>query len=133
MLKARAMLFAVANILKTENRSLHVLLFGSSGQIKEYALTDNKQLGSLLAFLQQSFDGGTDFDTPFKRALQIIGQNNQFQKADILMVSDGDCHLSDDSLQHLAVQKQKLNCRVYSVLCNGVRQQDAFSDEVMVL
>ena len=36
--KAKALLFAIANILKQEKRLLYVILFGSSGQLKEYRL-----------------------------------------------------------------------------------------------
>ncbi|WP_311960003.1 hypothetical protein, partial [Acinetobacter baumannii] len=38
LLKAKALLLAIANILEREDRSLHVLLFGDAGQLREYAL-----------------------------------------------------------------------------------------------
>ena len=49
------------------------------------------------------------------------------------MISDGDCSLSDDFAQHLQQRKAALDCMVYSVLCNGQRVADSFSDEVVVL
>lgn len=133
LLKAKALLFATATILRQEKRSLHVLLFGSSGQIKEYALHDTSELSGLLKFLQSGFGGGTDFETPLRRALDIIQSDDTYQKADILMISDGDCTLSDSFTKTLRQQKSKLNCMVYSVLCHGQRSDDNFSDEVVVL
>ncbi|MGP1570877.1 MAG: hypothetical protein ACTTHX_01945 [Moraxella sp.] len=50
-----------------------------------------------------------------------------------MMISDGDCQLSHSFIQTLNTQKQQLNCMVYSVLCDGKRVDDNFSDEVMVL
>lgn len=131
--KAKALLFAIAHILKQEKRSLHVILFGASGQTKEYTLHNETNLSGLLRFLQHGFGGGTDFQTPLQTALNIIKNTSNYQKADILMISDGDCQLSHSFIQTLNTQKQQLNCMVYSVLCDGKRVDDNFSDEVMVL
>ena len=133
MLKAKALLLAIANMLQQENRSLHVLLFGASGEIREFAMLAKNEAAGLLQFLQQGFGGGTDFETPLQRALTIIKTEKDYQKADILMISDGDCQLSEAFLQKLKTQKSVLDCCIYSVLCSGSRVNDNFSDEVVVL
>ena len=133
MLKAKALLLAIANILQQENRSLHVLLFGASGEIREFSMLGKNEAAGLLQFLQQGFGGGTDFETPLQRALDIIASQKDYQKADVLMISDGDCQLSSTFMNRLTAQKQVLDCMVYSVLCAGVRIEDDFSDEVVVL
>ena len=133
MLKAKALLLAIANILQQENRSLHVLLFGASGEIREFSMLGKNEAAGLLQFLQQGFGGGTDFETPLQRALDIIASEKDYQKADVLMISDGDCQLSSTFMNRLTTQKQVLDCMVYSVLCAGVRIEDDFSDEVVVL
>ena len=133
LLKAKALLLAIANILRQEGRSLHVLLFGDSGQIHEFAMADAQNAAGLLHFLQQGFGGGTDFEAPLARAMQLIEQQPAYEKADALMISDGDCRLSDDFAQRLQQRKAALDCMVYSVLCNGQRVADSFSDEVVVL
>lgn len=131
--KAKALLFATTHILKQENRSLHVILFGDSGQTREYTLHGTDDLAGWLGFLQGGFGGGTDFETPLQKALDIISDTSDYQKADILMISDGDCQLSDGFTQKLHREKQRLDCMVYSVLCDGKRVSDGFSDEVLVL
>ena len=133
LLKAKALLVAVASILKTEQRSLHVLMFGASGQLYEHAIEDPRETAGLLRFLQQGFGGGTDFETPLKRAFQIIDESKTYQKADVLMISDGDCSLSDAMISQVQARKQQLDCSVFSVLCAGQRKNDAFSDEVCSL
>lgn len=133
LLKAKASLFAIANILKREKRDLYVLLFGDTGQIKEYRLESSDDLVGLLKFLQQGFDGGTDFESPLNRAIEIIGGQSNYLKADVLMLSDGDCTLSDIFIQKLNDKKSELDLMVYSVLCHGTRIEDKFSDEVLVL
>lgn len=133
ILKAKALLFAIATILKDENRHLCVMLFGDSGQIKEFKMTDKDNLPALLRFLQSGFGGSTDFETPLQRAIEIINTYDDYKKADILMLSDGDCQVSDKFAKTFAIQKQNSDCMVYSVLCNGERVSDNFSDEVVVL
>ncbi|MEH8263203.1 VWA domain-containing protein [Aeromonas veronii] len=133
LLKARALLLAVSAILQQERRSLHVLLFGDSGEVREFAMTEENNAAGLLHFLRQGFGGGTDFETPLKRACEIIGQDKGYEKADILMISDGDCVLSEDFIEHLHTKKRLLDCSVYSVLCHGQRVADSFSDEDIVL
>ena len=133
MLKAKALLLAIANILKQEDRSLHVLLFGASGEIREFSMDKENNTAGLLAFLQQGFGGGTDFESPLKRAFEIIALQKDYKKADVLMISDGDCQLSTEFTQIITSQKHRLDCMVYSVLCDGARVEDSFSDEVVVV
>ena len=133
LLTAKALLLAIANILRQEERSLHVLLFGAADEIREFALEDPQHSAGLLHFLRQGFGGGTNFEAPLARAMQIIEQHPAYEKADVLMISDGDCQLSDHFCQHLHQRKAALDCMVYSVLCDGQRVADGFSDEVAVL
>lgn len=131
--KARAALLAIANILKREGRSLHVLLFGGSGEVHEFVMESGENIAGLLRFLSGGFGGGTDFETPLNHALGVIEGQESFVKADILMLSDGDCQLSEAFAQSFKERKSRADCMVYSVLCNGVRVEDNFSDEVLTL
>ncbi len=133
LLKAKALLLAISGILQKEKRSLYVLLFGSSGQIKAFSMSSQATSADLLQFLKKGYGGGTDFETPLKRAFQIIEAQTDYKKADILMITDGDCGLSEDFTQIIRNKKQILDCSVYTVLCAGSRIQDNFSDEVVVL
>ena len=133
LLKAKALLLAIANILKAEGRSLHVLLFGASGEIREFTMAGGSETAGLLGFLQKGYGGGTDFESPLRRAMGIIGETRDYNKADVLMISDGDCNLSAEFSATLRARKAELDCSIYSVLCAGSRVADAFSDEVVVL
>jgi len=133
LLKAKALLLAIANILKKEDRSLHVLLFGSTREIREFSMDGKNDSALLLKFLQQGFAEGTDFETPLKRAFEIITSQSSFKKADVLMISDGDCSLTSDFVESVKNQKEILNCMIYSVLCTDINVEDEFSDEVVML
>lgn len=133
MLKAKALLLAIANILQKEDRSLYVLLFGDTGQISEFEMTSAVLIKDLLLFLQGGFNGGTNFEPPLRRAMDLIAGYDNYLKADVLMISDGDCQLSAEFITYLNGKKQQLDCSVYSVLCAGQRIEDNFSDQVIVL
>ncbi|MEI7796347.1 MAG: VWA domain-containing protein [Methylococcaceae bacterium] len=133
LLKAKALLLAISGILQKEKRALYVLLFGSSGQVKEFSMNSQATSAELLQFLQMGYGGGTDFETPLNRALDIIEAQKSYQKADVLMISDGDCGLSAAFTQTLNDKKAALDCSIYTVLCAGSRIDDKFSDEVVVL
>lgn len=132
-LLAKALLLKIAGILKSEERSLHVVLFGGSDQTKEFVMHCANDSVGLLRFLQKGYGGGTCFETPLRKAIHIIESEPDFIKADILMISDGDCSLSDEFALGLKQQATVLDFSVYSVLCNGARVEDNFSDEVVVL
>lgn len=133
LLYAKTLLVATANILKKENRSLHVLLFGDQGQLSEFVMSDSQEVTELLIFLQSGFNGGTDFETPLSRALNIIESSEDYIKADILMITDGLCQISSSFEETLKQKKSLLDCTVYTVLCAGSATKDTFSDEVIVL
>jgi uncharacterized protein with von Willebrand factor type A (vWA) domain len=133
LLKAKALLLAIANILEHEGRSLHVLLFGAAGEMREYSMVGQNDAAGLLVFLRHGFGGGTDFETPLLRGFEIIAIQSDYEKADMLMISDGDCRLSPAFIKTVLTHKKRLNCSIYSVLCADVRTSDEFSDEAVVL
>lgn len=133
MKKAKALLFAIAKILNNEKRHLYVLVFGAEGQIKEFQMRESQDLSGLLVFLDQGFDGGTNFETPLQRAIEIIKGEKDYTKADILMISDGDCSITPKFSKYLNKEKSELDLMIYSVLCAGAKKKDSFSDEILII
>jgi len=133
LVKAKALLYSVSKVLEKENRSLHVILFGSVGQIKEINISSRGELVKLINFLNQGFNGGTDFETPIKRAVKIIKDTKDFEKADILMLTDGLCSLTNHFIENLKKDKKELDFSIYTILCTGYVSKDSFSDEVIAL
>lgn len=132
-LKAKALLLTIAGILKEEDRSLHVILFSNANQTREYSMVGENKAASLLKFLQQEFGGGTNFESPLRKAVGIIDKQKNYKKADILMISDGDCSLTNTFTEWLAAQKNRQDSSIYTVLCAGSRSKDSFSDEIITL
>ena len=130
LLKAKALLLAVSRILDSENRELYIILFGASKQIKELHVENTQESKKMLGFISQGFNGGTDFETPLQRSVEIIESHNNFENADILMVTDGSCSISDTFKEKLLERKQILGFEIYTIICDHPIIEDNFSSEV---
>ncbi|MEZ5662789.1 MAG: VWA domain-containing protein [Burkholderiaceae bacterium] len=97
-------------------RPCQLLAFGGPGEVLERPLTqDSAGLDALLDVMGQSFDGGTDVQTPIERAIERVGQQ-QWQEADVLIVSDGEFGLTPATLDRLRQAKERLGLRVHGIL-----------------
>ena len=76
-------------------------------------------LKRLLKFLEGGFGGGTDINGPIKKALPYL-QQETWQSADIVIVSDGQFYVENDTnngtLKQLNEARQKHNVRVTGIL-----------------
>lgn len=129
---ARALVLAVARRVLPQGRVVHLLSFGGHGEATELRLRRGEGgIASLLTFLAQRFDGGTDFDTPLKRALELI-EEDALARADVLIVTDGQAGAGEPIVRAVAAARASLGLRVYAAVVaggplDGVRP---FCDEV---
>jgi len=83
---AKTVCFALTKIALKEKRKCFLISF--STKIQTIELTDlQNSFDKLVAFLRMSFNGGTDANPPFEKALEML-KTNDYKKADVLMVSD---------------------------------------------
>lgn len=133
LLKAKALLLAIAHAVQDEGRSLHVLLSGASGEVMEFSMTARNETPGLLDFFQVDPGRGADHESLLGRALDIVGSRPSRMKGDILMISYDRFVLSPEFEERAKARKRALGCTVYSVLCHGARGGDGVSDEVVAL
>jgi uncharacterized protein with von Willebrand factor type A (vWA) domain len=83
---AKVLCFTMVKIALNDNRKCYLISF--STKIETLELTDlGQSLDKLVAFLQMSFQGGTDATPALHQANQML-QTANYQKADVLMISD---------------------------------------------
>ncbi|MGM9425400.1 VWA domain-containing protein [Hydrogenophaga sp. MI9] len=98
------------------DRACQLLAFGGPGELLERPLTrDAAGLDALLDLMGQAFDGGTDVQTPIERAIEQVQQQG-WQDADVLIVSDGEFGLTPATLAQLRRAKERLALRVHGIL-----------------
>ena len=117
--KSRAILLQAFKIAKKDKRDMKVLLFGSYGEIKEYTVDTNYSINKFIDFISQGFNGGTDFETPFNRAIDIVTQQSKYTFADIFMITDGECSISANLKMKIKNAQKKMNLKVYTVIFGG--------------
>lgn len=114
---------------------MYILLFGDVNQIKEkdFDYLDDRE--KMLSFINSGFGGGTNFDTPLKRGVEILKNSPKYEKADILMITDGECEASKDMKLKIKEEKSKLKFNIYSVITvkSYNKINDGFSDEIVVI
>ena len=133
LLRAKALVLSIIKILRDENRELYVILFGAKGQFQEISLEGEEDITKAVKFLKKSYEGGTDFETPLKRGIEIISEKEVYKKADILMVTDGSCRISYQFKRILKEEKERLDFKIYTVICEADRVEKDFSDGVIVI
>ena len=69
-------------------------------------------------------DGGTDFHTPLNEALRLM-QEEGFENADIVFITDGECELSEEYIEILRKAQTERRFTVTGVLLD---QDDAGMD-----
>ncbi|NCG21291.1 MAG: VWA domain-containing protein, partial [Rhodobacterales bacterium] len=134
-LAAKALVLAVSRQVLPKGRVMHLLLFGGSAEFQEIRLRrGHGGLEGLLDFLGFSFRGGTDFDTPLLRALQLL-EERDLNLADILVVTDGLCRANQHVVDEVAKAREGRGVRVWSVVLgrDDTRGVDDFSDRVTAI
>jgi uncharacterized protein with von Willebrand factor type A (vWA) domain len=113
---AKALVLQCISVAKKEKRACFVYLFGSKGEVKEMELTPDKAgLEQMILFLSMSFGGGTDVEGPLNMALERSDEQ-QWQQADILLVSDGEFTVSSGLSRKIKNRKEQRAMSVHGVV-----------------
>ena len=116
MYTAKAVVLRMCQVAFREKRDLLLARFGSVNEIEEYRLNMNSDgLMKLCTFLQQSFNGGTDVNGPILKVLPYL-QQETWQTADVVLVSDGEFEVEDETIKSLNKAREEHNVRVTGIL-----------------
>lgn len=120
---AKAVALEVLNIASREMRSSHIFSFSGTNQLLEHTLTAKQgSLKAVLHFLSQSFQGGTDVRAVLHRALDKQQQQN-WEKADILLISDGRFTIRTQDIKHLRQRITRQALHLHGLIIGNWRGQ----------
>ncbi len=118
---ARAVAIALLHIAYRQKRDFYGIIFSSAQDpLLEFSFPKGIAGPSeVLDFAEASLYGGTDFELPINRAVEVL--ESQFsdegsQKGDLVMITDGECMVSENWLDTFKNQKDHLAFRLYSCL-----------------
>ncbi|CQR72208.1 hypothetical protein SOV_10490 [Sporomusa ovata DSM 2662] len=128
---SKAVALGLAEIAEKERRGFSYALFASRAAL----ITDDFQIGQrspdkVIKLASEFIGGGTNFEQPLQWALDKLREST-FSKADIVMITDGECAVSNEFLTELQKVKEQKECRIYSILIgSNPKELSRWSDAV---
>jgi uncharacterized protein with von Willebrand factor type A (vWA) domain len=125
-LVAKTLCFAILKIAIQENRKCYLISFSTN--IETLNLSDFKNsMEKLLQFLAMSFHGGTDATPAVRESLKML-QTQDYEKADVLMISDFVMsHFDATTKAQIQAAKAK-KTKFHSLVIGSSQNQGVISD-----
>jgi uncharacterized protein with von Willebrand factor type A (vWA) domain len=113
---AKAVAIAALRAAHAGARGCRLIAFGGPGELIERELgASGPGLQALMDLMGQSFDGGTDVQSPIECAIDRVHEAG-WHGADLLIVSDGEFGCVPHTLQRLDAARARYGLRVQGVL-----------------
>jgi uncharacterized protein with von Willebrand factor type A (vWA) domain len=117
---SKAILLAMAWIARKQRREFVIIHFDSSvKRIDEFPAKDQNP-NKLLQSVSYFSGGGTDFEAPIDRAIKLIKERKNgkqaYKKADIVMLTDGFCNVSEDWKKRYEESKKECQFSAFALL-----------------
>lgn len=113
---AKAVTIAALRAARETGRGCRLIAFGGPEELIEHEMGAGADgLAALMDLMGQSFDGGTDIQTPIERAIEAVHEA-RWRSADLLIVSDGEFGCVPHTLARLDEAREALGLRVEGVL-----------------
>jgi len=128
---AKAFLFGLWEVAKAEKREFVLIRFGGAGEIKTGKINSVSDLMEVMeSFMNAS---STDFETPLAAARAVIENGGEFDKADIVFITDdGGCRLSSAFVEDFNEFRKATKTKVVSLaLVPSATMVRKFSDQVV--
>jgi len=113
---AKAVVLEAMRTAAKQKRRCYVYAFSGPDEVVERELAlSNDGLESVIAFLTQTFLGGTDICAPLERAIDRLTQE-EWQLADLVIASDGEFGATKAVVDRVNNAKRELGLRVQGIL-----------------
>ena len=121
----KAVALALLEIAESDGRKFALVHFSGPGSFKtDIFLPKQYSMEDKIRAAETFLDGGTDFHTPLNEALRLI-QEDGFENADIVFITDGECDLSENYIEELRTAQAERHFTVTGVLLD---QEDSGMD-----
>lgn len=138
---AKGCALALLQQAQAERRAFVGILFSSRNQLRSFRFPAGRApaIGDVLDFAEFFWGGGTDFETPLAAAVDVLAEEYDADgraKGDIVLISDGECGVSEEWTAAWLEAKHRLAFRLFGIaiarrvgpvmeaLCDNVRSVD---------
>lgn len=110
---AKAFCFGLFQQAKKENREFQIIRFGRA---RHCEIASIKNGNDLLEVSSKFFnDRGTNFETPLNMAMDVIHNDSKFDKADIVMITDGESDIDQKFIDKFMNFKNQTNTKLITM------------------
>jgi uncharacterized protein with von Willebrand factor type A (vWA) domain len=145
----KALGLALLDQARHARRDFVGILFSSATQVQvfRFPAREPANIGDVLDFAETFFAGGTDFQAPLSTAVELLSSEYNTegrQRGDIVLVTDGECDVTEEWMRAWNEAKHQLGFRVFGVaigaphvtrpggvldaLCDNLRSIDDLTD-----
>jgi len=112
----KAVALALQDAAAADRRNFALVHFASRHELKTDLFLPGKYVNAdLMAAVTHFFNGGTNFETPMREAVRIMEQEG-FNKADIVFITDDECKMPEDFVKALKQKQTDLSFTITGVL-----------------
>ena len=113
---ARGIMFGLMKCAEKDKRNFACDIFSSCYNNFYCDIPNGKPSPqNVIDLLTTSFQGGTDYDKPLRFAIDKVKETG-YKDADIVMITDGECQVTDSYLKELIELKEKYDCKISVIL-----------------
>ncbi|EJP6473224.1 VWA domain-containing protein [Clostridium botulinum] len=135
---SKAVAIALLEIAQQQKRNFAAILFNEDATEPIIIEKDKKDPEKILDIAERFDGGGTLFETPLEKALEVIEQS-KFKKADIVFITDGHSYTHPDFINKFNKMKDDKEFKVLSVLIyagskiGNIENLKLFSDDIITI
>lgn len=129
---AKAVSMVLLNIAQKQNRNYCLVHF--DGKVNRIDKFEKKaDITEILDSMSHFTGGGTSYEEPLNEAIQIIANEKNYNKADIIFITDDTCYIGDEFLELFNKAKKVSQFNVTTVLIgtSDATVCNKFSDKVV--
>jgi len=116
---AKAVALVLLEHATRNSRSCAMVRFASDVKPVTHIFTKGKYTTEdVFNFAESFLGGGTDFETPLKQAVTLI-EDEGFENADIMFITDGFCHISDEFASDFHDKCEQLKFSVTGIIIDA--------------
>ena len=116
---SKAVSLTLMDIARRQRRLFRAVMFSSSNVVKVLDLNRERryqpEMSKVMELAEFFPGGGTDFEAPIDAAMALI-EEKKLKRADIVIITDGECQVSPEWLAHLKERKDELDFSIFAVL-----------------
>lgn len=133
---SKACALSMYSIARKQKRDFSVLLFNTEVVKEVYIKKGEHRTEDLIGILTAGVGGGTSFENPLSRAIELI-KTEGHKKADLIVITDGICDISEEFKSQYDTEKSALEFSTYTIIIGGGKDEEKiaskFSDSVTML